>query len=85
MLLTTSKGKVDVIQKGKGKDILLLHGFLSSKETFVHQISFLSNFYKVTAIDILGLCTAKQISRTQSGCINTTLSKSSGLRAVVEC
>lgn len=62
MLLTTSKGKVDVIQKGKGKDILLLHGFLSSKETFVHQISFLSNFYKVTAIDILGFGKSDKIS-----------------------
>lgn len=39
---------------GKGKDILLLHGYMSCKESFYYQIKFLSQYFKVTAPDILG-------------------------------
>ena len=42
------------IQKGTGKDLVLLHGYLSSKEAFAAQISYFSQFYRVTAIDFLG-------------------------------
>ncbi len=42
------------IQKGKGKDMLFLHGYLSSKEAFIGQIEYFSRFYRVTAIDFLG-------------------------------
>lgn len=42
------------VQKGTGKDLLLLHGYLSSKEAFAAQVAYFSKFYKVTAIDFLG-------------------------------
>lgn len=45
---------VSFLQKGEGKDLLLLHGYLSSKEAFANQIAYFSKFYKVTAIDFLG-------------------------------
>lgn len=34
--------------------MLLLHGYLSQKESFYYQIKFLSQYFKVTAPDILG-------------------------------
>lgn len=37
---------------GSGKDILLLHGYLSSKESFYYQIKFLSENFRVTAPDL---------------------------------
>ena len=37
-----------------GKDLLFLHGYLSSKEAFTAQIEYFSRFYRVTAIDFLG-------------------------------
>ncbi len=42
------------VQKGTGKDLLLLHGYLSSKEAFAAQVAYFSKFYRVTAIDFLG-------------------------------
>lgn len=43
-----------MITEGSGEDVLLLHGYLSSKESFYYQIKFLSKYYKVTAPDIPG-------------------------------
>ncbi|MDE6613527.1 MAG: alpha/beta hydrolase, partial [Clostridia bacterium] len=43
-----------VISSGTGKDVLLLHGYLSDKESFYYQIKFLSQYFKVTAPDIIG-------------------------------
>ncbi|MDE6001514.1 MAG: alpha/beta hydrolase [Clostridia bacterium] len=40
------------IREGSGKDILLLHGYLSCKESFYYQIKFLSQYFKVTAPDM---------------------------------
>ena len=45
---------VAFIQKGTGKDLVFLHGYLSSKEAFTAQIEYFSRFFKVTAIDFLG-------------------------------
>lgn len=45
---------VSYIQKGTGKDLVFLHGYLSSKEAFFNQIEYFSKFYRVTAIDFLG-------------------------------
>ena len=42
------------VQKGKGKHLLLLHGYLSSKEAFAAQMEYFSKFFRVTAIDFLG-------------------------------
>ena len=45
---------VSFLQKGKGKDLVLLHGYLSSKEAFAAQVAYFSRFYRVTAFDFLG-------------------------------
>lgn len=45
---------ISTVCEGQGKDILLLHGYLSNKESFYYQIKFLSKYFKVTAPDILG-------------------------------
>ncbi len=45
---------VSFIQVGQGEDLVMLHGYLSSKEAFAAQIAYFSKFYKVTAIDFLG-------------------------------
>lgn len=45
---------VSFLQKGKGKDLLFLHGYLSSKEAFARQIEYFSRFYRVTALDFIG-------------------------------
>jgi len=34
--------------------LVLLHGYLSCKETFAKQVEYFSRFYRVTAIDFLG-------------------------------
>ena len=39
---------------GEGEPLLMLHGFLSSKESFLRQIRFFSRFYKVIAVDLAG-------------------------------
>jgi len=46
--------EVSFLQKGKGKDLVFLHGYLSSKESFAYQIGYFSRFYRVTAVDFLG-------------------------------
>lgn len=45
---------VSFLQKGEGKDLVFLHGYLSSKEAWTAQINYFSQFYRVTAIDFLG-------------------------------
>jgi len=42
------------ICKGEGKPLVLLHGYLSCKESFVYQINYFSKFFKVYAIDLSG-------------------------------
>ena len=46
--------EISFIQKGKGKPLLFLHGYLSSKEAFTAQIRYFSKFYRVVALDFLG-------------------------------
>ena len=43
-----------ILQKGSGKDLLFLHGYLSCKESFYPQIEYFSKFYRVTALDFPG-------------------------------
>ena len=45
---------VSFLQKGKGKDLVFLHGYLSCKEGFAAQVAYFSRFYRVTAFDFLG-------------------------------
>ncbi len=39
---------------GSGEILLFLHGFLSCKESFIKQLSFFENYFKVVAIDLSG-------------------------------
>ncbi|MBQ4098854.1 MAG: alpha/beta hydrolase [Clostridia bacterium] len=39
---------------GYGKVLLMLHGYLSSKESFIKQINFFSRFMRVVAVDMTG-------------------------------
>ena len=57
---------VSVVCEGQGKDILLLHGYLSNKESFYYQIKFLSQYFKVTAPDIVGFGKSSPIERPYS-------------------
>ena len=54
------------IQKGKGKDMLFLHGYLSSKEAFLGQIDYFSRFYRVTALDFIGFGQAEPLTQAFS-------------------
>ena len=42
------------LQQGKGKDLVFLHGYLSSKESFYPQIGYFSRHFRVTAPDLPG-------------------------------
>lgn len=56
MLKTTifKKGKVAFSDTGKGRVVVLLHGFLGSHEIWEQTISNLSKSYRVIAIDLPG-------------------------------
>lgn len=56
-----AESHLSFIQKGKGEDMLFLHGYLSSKEAFMGQIDYFSRFYKVTALDFLGFGQAEPL------------------------
>ena len=42
------------ITAGAGRQIVLLHGYLSRKESFYYQIEFLSRYFRVIAPDLPG-------------------------------
>ena len=42
------------MQQGEGKDLVFLHGYLSSKESFYPQINYFSRRFRVTAPDLPG-------------------------------
>jgi len=45
---------LSVFRRGEGKDLLFLHGYLASKESFAPQLLYFSEFYRVTAVDFPG-------------------------------
>ncbi len=45
---------------------MLLHGYMSNKESFLKQINFLKNFRRVIAIDITGFGASKKLERAYS-------------------
>lgn len=47
--------RVKYIRRGEGRDLVFLHGYLSSKESFLGQIGYFSKFYRVTAPDFPGM------------------------------
>lgn len=58
--------KLSFIQKGSGKDLVMLHGYLASKESFYPQIEYFSRFYRVTALDFLGFGEGGELSEPYS-------------------
>ncbi len=52
--MTVSLSDVSFLQKGTGKDLVLLHGYLSSKEAFAAQVEYFARFFRVTAFDFIG-------------------------------
>ena len=42
------------IVEGEGKPLLMLHGYLSCKESFIYQIEYFKKFRKVIAPDMVG-------------------------------
>lgn len=51
---------------GGGKDVLLLHGYLSSKESFYYQTKFLSESFKVTVPDMPGFGASSPLDKAYS-------------------
>ncbi len=45
---------VSVLRRGTGRDLVFLHGYLATKESFYPQIEYFSRFYRVTAFDFPG-------------------------------
>ncbi len=52
---------ISYIRRGEGKDLVLLHGYLSSKESFYPQINYFSQFFRVTALDFPGFGQAEPL------------------------
>ena len=45
---------IPLIVKGSGEPLIMLHGFLSSKEAFLKQIEYFSKYFTVVAYDLCG-------------------------------
>lgn len=45
---------ISVTSCGRGENLLLLHGFMSNKESFYYQINYFKDYFTITAPDILG-------------------------------
>ena len=43
-----------ILQRGEGKDLVLLHGYMANKESFALQIGYFSRSFRVTALDFPG-------------------------------
>ncbi len=54
--------KTSFLQRGKGKDLVFLHGYGANKESFLPQINYFSQFYRVTAFDFWGFGQSEDIS-----------------------
>lgn len=52
--MNVEKKDVSYLRKGEGKDLVFLHGYLSSKEAFLPLAEYFSRFYRVTALDFCG-------------------------------
>ncbi len=49
------------VSAGEGQPLLLLHGYLSSKESFYPQIEYFSRFFRVLAPDFPGMGRAEEL------------------------
>ena len=54
------------VQKGEGRELLMLHGYLASKESFYPEIEYFSRFYRVTAPDFPGMGGADALTEPYS-------------------
>ncbi len=46
--------RLSYARRGEGRDLVLLHGYLASKESFAPQIAYFSHHFCVTALDFPG-------------------------------
>ena len=54
-IIEISKGyKINYIEKGKGRNLVFIHGWLGSSWVFEAQIEYFSKHYRTIAIDHLG-------------------------------
>lgn len=53
--------EISLLQEGEGEPLVMLHGYLSCKESFYHQIRFFSQYYRVTAFDFVGMGKSSQL------------------------
>ena len=58
--------RLSYLQRGEGKDMVFLHGYLSSKECFAAQTAYFSRFCRVTAIDFPGFGGAEPLAEAFS-------------------
>lgn len=58
--------KLSYFQRGSGKDLVLLHGYLASKESFYPQTEYFSKFYRVTALDFPGFGESGELTEPYS-------------------
>ena len=66
--------EISLLQEGEGEPLVMLHGYLSCKESFYHQIRFFSQYYRVTAFDFVGMGKSSQLCEPWSVddyCANT--------------
>lgn len=57
-----------VADVGSGKPLVMLHGFMSSKESFVYQTGYFSLFRRVIAIDLTGFGKSEKMSYPYALC-----------------
>lgn len=58
--------KISYIRQGLGEDLVLMHGYGASKECFLRQIDYFSEFYRVTAFDFPGFGQSHKLLRPYS-------------------
>lgn len=54
--------KLSYLRKGEGRDLVFLHGYLASKESFYPQVAYFSRNFRVTALDFPGMGQAEPLS-----------------------
>ena len=52
--MKTKTTNIPIIEKGEGKPLIFLHGYMCSKEIFASQIDFFAKTHKVIAYDLYG-------------------------------
>ncbi len=50
------------LREGAGRDLVFLHGYLASKESFYPQVNYFSGSYRVTALDFPGMGQAEPLT-----------------------